>query len=67
MAPLEVISADTAGPLPHSHYNARYLQLIHDRATRYLLTIPLVTKFAATVAIHHAIARLQPNTGRTVR
>jgi hypothetical protein len=43
------------------------LQLSHDRATRYLLTVPLITKSAATAAIHHAIARIQLNTGRTVR
>jgi hypothetical protein len=66
-APLDVISTDTAGPLPRSHDSARYLQVIHDRATQYLLTVPLPSKSAATVAIKHAIARLQLNTGRTVR
>jgi hypothetical protein len=66
-APLDIISTDTAGPLPRSHDNARYLQLIHDRATCYLITAPLITKSAATAAIQHAIVRLQLNTGRTVR
>jgi hypothetical protein len=66
-APLDVISTDTAGPLPRSHNNARYLQVLHDRATRYLLTVPLPSKSAATVSIQHAIARLQLNTGCTVR
>jgi hypothetical protein len=66
-APLDVISTDTAGPLPRSHDNARYLQILPDRATRYLLTVPLPSKSAATDAIRHAIARLQLNTGRTVR
>jgi hypothetical protein len=66
-APLDVISTDTAGPLPRSHDNARYFQVLHHRTTRYLLAIPLPSKSAATVAIQHAIARLQLNTGRTVR
>jgi hypothetical protein len=43
------------------------LHVLHDRATRYLLTVPLPSKSAATVAIQHAIARVQLNTGRTVR
>jgi hypothetical protein len=40
---------------------------IHYCTTRYLLTVPLATKSAATIAIHHDIARLQLNTGRVVR
>jgi hypothetical protein len=44
LAPLDVIRTDTAGPLPCSHDNAGYLQLIHDRASRYLHTVPLVKK-----------------------
>jgi transposase InsO family protein len=65
--PIDVISTGTAGSLPRSHDNARYLQIIHDHATRCLLTISFATKSAATVAMHHAIARLQLNTGRKVR
>jgi hypothetical protein len=66
-APLDVISTDTAESLPRSHDNVKYLKVLHDRTTRFLLTVPLPSKSAATVAIQHAIARLQRNTGRTVR
>jgi hypothetical protein len=38
-----------------------------DRAILDLLTFPLPSKSSATVAIQHAIARLQLNTGRTAR
>jgi hypothetical protein len=41
------------------------LQVLHDRATVYLLTVPLPLKSAAT-SIQHSIARIQLNTGRTV-
>jgi hypothetical protein len=65
--PLDVISTDTAGPLPTSHDKARYLQIFQDRATRYLLSVPFSSKSAATIAIQRAIANIQLQTGLIVR
>jgi hypothetical protein len=63
----DVISTDTAGTVPTSKDNANYLQLLQDRATRYLLTIPLSTKADATISIQRAISSLHIRTGRPVR
>jgi hypothetical protein len=54
-------------PLSRSPDNDRYLQVLHERAALYLLNVSLPSKSAATVAIQHAIARIQLNTGLTVR
>jgi hypothetical protein len=63
---MDVISTDTAGPLPPARdTNARYVQALVDRGTKYQATVAMPSKAAASVAkaINNTIAAWQLATG----
>ena len=64
--PLDIVSTDTAGPLPITHHKNRYMQVLIDRATKKLRAVPLQNKSQATDRILEGIMTWQRLTGRTV-
>lgn len=64
---MDLVSTDTAGPLPTSHRNSKYLQLILDRATNHAAAQPLPRKSDAPLKIRDTIAAWQLGTGKATR
>jgi hypothetical protein len=70
MSRMDVISTDTAGPLPPARdTKARYVQAIVDRGTKYQATVAMPSKAATSVAkaINNTIAAWQLATGLKAR